>query len=160
MDARIKDVGELETRLLYDVAIDLEEPLKFGAGPIGKRVLYRAAGGTFEGPKLRGEVVPGGGDWVLYRADGGIDIDVRLTLRTDEGDLIYVSYAGRWMVPEEARDDLAATRHLVDPSRYYFRIAPLFETGSRNYAWLNGIQAIGKGYLIEGGVAYRVSEVL
>ncbi|WP_067824172.1 DUF3237 domain-containing protein [Nocardia inohanensis] len=160
MDARIKDVGEPETRLLFDMAIDLAEPLDFGAGPIGRRVLYRGVGGTFEGPKLSGEVVQGGGDWAVFRADGCMQLDVRLILRTDDGDLIHVTYGGRWVVPEEARSEVADTRHLVEPSRYYFRTTPLFETGSRNYAWLNGIVAIGSGYLIENGVAYRVSEVL
>jgi hypothetical protein len=51
-------------------------------------------------------------------------------------------------------------RFLVDPARYYFRTVPLFETGAERYAWLNRRVSIGTGYLIKGGVAYRVDEVL
>lgn len=161
MDARVRDVGAIETRHLFDAVVDLEAPLNIG-GPRGQRVLFRAAGGSFEGPKLRGEIVPGGGDWALFRGDGTMDLDVRVTLRTDDGALVSMSYGGRWTVPPDIRSEVGdpATRHLVDPARYYFRTAPMFETGAPDYLWLNDIVCVGSGYLIEGGVAYRVSEVL
>jgi len=74
-----------------------------------------------------------------------------------------MSYGGRIMFPDDleraARDP--SSRHLIDPGRYYFRIAPVFETGAAAYAWLNGIVAVGSGRLIdEGGVAYDVFELL
>ena len=53
-----------------------------------------------------------------------------------------------------------AKRLKVDPSRYYFRTNPLFETGAPQYAWLNDIVCVGKGYLIEGGIAYKIFEVV
>jgi hypothetical protein len=59
------------------------------------------------------------------------------------------------------RADLAdpAKRHRIDPARYYFRTNPLFETGAKHYAWLNDIVCVGSGYLIEGGIAYKVAQV-
>ena len=51
-------------------------------------------------------------------------------------------------------------RHEVDPARYYFRTNPLFETGADRYAWLNDIVCVGSGYLVEGGIAYKVAEVV
>jgi hypothetical protein len=48
----------------------------------------------------------------------------------------------------------------VDPARYYFRTNPLFETGADRYAWLNDIVCVGSGYLVEGGIAYKVAEVV
>lgn len=161
MDPRIKDIGAIETRHLFDVVIDLPPRLTIG-GPRGDRVLFQAGGGSFEGPKLRGEVVPVGGDWAVFRADGTMDLDVRLTLRTDDGALIQVSYNGRWATSEDVRAEVAdpAKRDHIDPSRYYFRTAPLFETGSPDYAWLNDIVCVASGYLVENGIAYRVSEVL
>ncbi|MGW2631249.1 DUF3237 family protein [Streptomyces chattanoogensis] len=53
-----------------------------------------------------------------------------------------------------------AGRHRIDPARYYFRTNPLFETGAESYGWLNGTVCVGSGYLVEGGVAYKVSQIL
>jgi hypothetical protein len=161
-DPRVKDVGEIRTRFLFDIVVDLDAPLDFGRGPVGRRVLYGAAGGAFEGPELRGEVLPGGGDWALFRPDRAMHLDVRLTLRTDDGALLHMTYSGRYTTPPELRAEMAdpAGRHRVDPSRYYFRTNPLFETGAERYAWLNDAVCVGTGYLVEGGIAYRVSRVV
>ena len=162
VDPRTRPVPDIKTSHLFDIVDDLDPPLDFGTGPFGRRVLFGAAGGSFEGPKLRGKVVAGGGDWALFRPDGTLTVDVRLTLRTDDGALVYMTYGGRWVTPPELRAQMAdpVERYRVDPARYYFRTNPLFETGAKLYAWLNDIVCIGIGYLIEGGVAYRVSEVL
>lgn len=160
-DIRSKPIETIRTEPLFDLVVDLEEPLNFGGGPVGRRVLYRAAGGSFEGPGLRGEVVPGGGDWALYRPDGTMLLDVRLTLRADD-QLIHTTYQGRWVIPPEVQRTITgpADLYTVDPARYYFRTAVLFETGSARYSWLNDVVAVGSGYLIEGGVAYHVERVL
>ncbi|MEV0028938.1 DUF3237 domain-containing protein [Nocardia sp. NPDC050793] len=161
-DPRLKVVDEIATTHLFDIAVDLDPRLNIGDGPFGKRILFGAAGGSFEGPELRGEVLPGGGDWALFRSDGGMSVDVRLTLRTHDGALVYMSYGGRWIVPAELREDIAdpVKSRQVDPARYYFRTTPMFETGAKQYAWLNDIVCVGSGYLIEGGVAYQVSRVI
>ena len=161
-DPRAKAIGEIRTGRLFDMIVDLDPPLDIGAGPYGRRIVFGSAGGTFAGPRLRGDVLAGGGDWTLFRPDGAMSLDVRLTLRTEDGALVHMSYGGRWIVPAELRADLAdaAGRHRVDPARYYFRTTPLFETGSRAYAWLNDVVAVGSGYFVEGGIAYQVSRVL
>lgn len=161
-DARIKDVLEIRTTRLFDIVVDLKPRLDIGSGPFGRRVLFGSAGGTFEGPRLRGEVLAGGGDWALFRSDGTMTLDVRLTLRTPDDALIHMTYGGRWTVPPELRATMAdpSRRSAVDPAEYYFRTNPLFETGSASYRWLNDIVCVGSGYLVEGGIAYRVSEVL
>ncbi|MQY27478.1 DUF3237 domain-containing protein [Nocardia aurantia] len=162
-DTRVRKVETTRTTTLFDLVVDLKPPVKFGdAGPLGRRVLYGAAGGTFEGPRLRGEVLADGGDWALIRPDGTMLLDVRLALRTDDGDLVHMTYQGRWLIPPHVRTAMAdrATRHLVDPADYYFRTNPLFETGSIRYGWLNDIVAVGTGYVVEGGVAYHVEQVL
>src|ERR1700730_9600262 len=51
----------------------------------GARRYYSAIGGSFEGPRLRGEVLPDGGDWLLTRPDGVLQQDARITLKTDDG---------------------------------------------------------------------------
>ncbi|GAA4503701.1 DUF3237 domain-containing protein [Actinoallomurus oryzae] len=161
-DPRVKDVGEIQTEFLFDIVVDLNPRLNFGRGPVGQRVLFGSAGGTFEGPRLRGEVLPGGGDWALFRPDGAMLLDVRLALRTDDGALLHMTYGGRYTTPPELRAEMAdhATRHRVSPSRYYFRTNPLFETGAESHAWLNDIVCVGSGYLVEGGIAYKIFQVV
>lgn len=152
----------VETEFLFEMVDDLQAPLAIGPGPFGRRVFFGSAGGTFDGPKLRGEVLTVGGDWALFRPDGGLTLDVRLTLRTHDGALVQMTYGGRWITPPELRADMAdpVKRYRVDPDRYYFRTNPLFETGAEDYAWLNDIVCVGIGRLVEGGVAYRVFQVL
>ena len=162
MNPRVKAIGDITTAHLFDIVIDLNPRLNIGGGPFGQRILFGAAGGSFEGPRLRGEVLAGGGDWALFRPDGAMSLDVRLTLRTHDGALVQMSYGGRWITPPELRAEMAdpARRHQVDPARYYFRTNPLFETGAQPYAWLNDIVCVGTGYLVEGGIAYKVSQVV
>jgi Protein of unknown function (DUF3237) len=161
-DSRMKAIGEIKTEHLLDIVVDLKPRLDIGSGPFGQRVLFGAAGGSFEGPRLHGDVLAGGGDWALFRPDGAMTLDVRLTLRTHDAAMVHMTYGGRWTIPPELRADIAdpVRRHQIDPARCYFRTNPLFETGAKQYAWLNDIVCVGSGYLVEGGVAYKVSQVV
>ena len=161
-DPRVKSVAEIRTAPLFDIVVDLNPRLNIGDGPFGRRILFGSAGGSFEGPKLRGEVLAGGGDWALFRADGAMSLDVRLTLRTHDDALVHMGYGGRWITPANLRADLAdpVKRYQVDPSSYYFRTNPLFETGAAQYGWLNDVVCVGSGYLVEGGIAYHVSQII
>src|SRR4030042_5287914 len=112
-------MAELKTELLYEVSVDLETPQNVGATPHGNRRIYYVKGGTFEGPKLKGEVLPGGGDRVPLRPDGAGELDVRATMRTDDGHLIYAYYRGILHPPPEVALRVMQGED-VDPSEYYF----------------------------------------
>ena len=101
-------------------------------------------GGTFEGPRLKGEVLPGGGDCLVFRPDGAGELDVRATLRTDDGHLIYTYYRGIIQASPEVTQRVAQGES-VDRSEYYFRTAPVYETASEKYSWLNRIVAVAVG---------------
>jgi hypothetical protein len=161
-DPRVKAIGEIETAHLFDIVIDLNPRLDIGNGPFGQRVFFGATGGSFKGPKLRGEVLAGGGDWTLFGPAGTMTLDVRLTLCTHDDALVHMTYSGRYVVPPELRSAMAdvTERHKIDPARYYFRTNPLFETGAKQYEWLNDIVCVGSGYLIDGGIAYKVSRII
>jgi hypothetical protein len=148
--------------LLYEVHFELAPPVGVGPTPEGFRAIYAVTGGTLKGERINGKVLPAGGaDWARIRPDGSIAIDVRCCAETDDGALIYITYYGRLNIPPEKQaavlDMTASTR--PDPSEYYFRIAPLFETASEKYAWLNGILAVGIGRVVQGGVVYSVYAV-
>src|SRR5215475_4212289 len=84
----------MESRLLMTLQVVVAGAQKIGAVPLGTRVTAPITSGHFEGPRLRGSVLPGGGDWTLLRADGVLELDLRLTLATDDGALIHLSSFG------------------------------------------------------------------
>ena len=81
---------------------------------------------------------------MLLRQDGVLALDVRITLETDDGHLIFMSYRGMRHGPKEVIERLNRGEK-VDPQSYYFRMVPQFETSSDKYAWLNRLVALGKG---------------
>ena len=154
----------LETEFLFEMRGTLGPPLDVGAGPEGVRNILPVAGGSADGPAFKGEVVPGTcADWARIRPDGSFALDVRLVLKAENGDLIYMTYGGRIVAETEAGQALALDFGKTDPEtgadQYYFRINPLFETGSETYAWLNKIVAVGTGMTGAGGVVYRIYKV-
>ena len=113
-------------------------------------------GGTFEGPALRGELVPGTtADWLRTDPDGTAHMDVRLVLRTDQGGFFYMQYSGVRAGPPEILARLGRGE-AVDPADYYFRIAIRFETGEPALAWLNSVLAVGVGQRPPAGPTYDV----
>lgn len=149
----------VELEHLFTVRFEVTAPQSLGKTPYGERRIVQVTGGSFEGPKLKGKVVPGGGDWLLLRNDGVLQMDVRATLQTDDGALIYMTYRGVRHGPAEVIDRLNRGE-IVDPSEYYFRTAPFFETGSEQYAWLNRIVAVATGERLPGQAVYTVYQVL
>jgi hypothetical protein len=108
----------------------------------GALFIFPITGGTFEGNRLRGKVVTGG-DWVTRKADGTFELDARVTLETDDGALIYLTFSG-------VRDD----------ANHYFRTVPRFETSAPKYAFLNRLLAIGVGEIRPDGPVHIIEEVL
>ena len=152
-------MSELQSEFLFEMKLDVSPGLSMGKTPFGKRWFAEVTGGSFAGPRMRGRALPGGGDWALMRADHVLQLDVRITLETDDGAIVYVTYRGARHGPKDVIARLAAGEP-ADPADYYFRTAPFFETASEKYAWLNGIICVGKGQETPDGVIYRLFQVL
>ncbi|WOF44916.1 DUF3237 domain-containing protein [Sphingopyxis indica] len=136
-----------------------------GASPFGDHRLGYISGGRFFGPRINGVVLPGGGNWSrggrLGDAASVGTFDARAVWQTDDGELIYLSYTGRSVIPDDVRATFADPgRPDADPSRYYLRIAPVFETASAEYGWLNGLLAVGVGERTDFGVRHVLHEIL
>jgi hypothetical protein len=144
---------------LFNIALNLAEIQLLGKTPLGDRRVAVIEGGSFEGPKLKGTILKGGSDWLIIRPDGALQLDVRLTLKTDDGDIIGMIYRGYRHGPAPVIDRLNRGEK-VDPSEYYFRAAPFFETSSEKYGWLNRIVAVATGHRLPSGPVYDVFEVL
>lgn len=113
----------------------------------GERRVVRILSGRLDG-RLNGEVLPGGADYQMITPDGISYLDARYVIRTDDGALILVRNYG--------------IRHGVigdDPSKYYFRSTPRFETGDERYLWLNKIIAICSGARTPDAVLLHFYEV-
>lgn len=116
---------------------------EIGPTPNGKLSIFPITGGSFEGERLRGKVLPGGGDWVTAKADGTFELDARATLETDDGALIHITFSG-------IRDDASQ----------YFRTLPRFETAAPSYAFLNRLLAVGTGQIGADGPVHAIEEIL
>lgn len=152
--------SEVETEFLFEARVKLAEAYNIGQTPEGFRMTVPIMGGRFEGPRLLGEVVPwSGADWSRIRPDGSGALDVRMTLKTDDGALIHVFWHG---VMTFAPEDQAYALDFSKPdepqgaSRYYFRASPRFEVGDERYAWLNKLLCVTKSRTGDGGVIHRV----
>jgi hypothetical protein len=140
---------------LFDMHADLEPPQLIGEAPAGTRQIYIVKSGYLDGPRLRGELLPGGGDWATIRPDGTVQLDVRATLKTYDGALVYAYYSGYIVDVMKAAGRVFAGED-VALGDYSFYTNPMFQTGAERYEWLNRIVAIGRGRIVAGGVEYRV----
>src|ERR1700687_4844439 len=129
----------MNTRLLMILRVMVATPQSIGAVPHGTRRTVPITGGDFDGPRLRGSVLPGGGaDWLLLRPDGVLELDLRATLRTGDGALISMRSFGLRHGPPDVMEALARGE-AVDPAAYYFWTTPRVETTHPAYAFFNHI---------------------
>jgi Protein of unknown function (DUF3237) len=145
----------VSTEFLFNMTVNMGQPVVLGTTPAGQVTFQHATGGRIEGPRLKGEVVPVGGDRAVVRADGTCEIQVQVLIRTDDAQIVYMNYRGLIVAPPQVWAQFAA-REKVDPASYYWRIAPMFETGAAEYQWLNRVVGVGLGQLESGKVIYDV----
>ena len=152
--------GEAQTRFAFEARVTVGTPLVIGDSAHGLRRVVPITGGTFEGPRLKGRVVPGGADWQVVRPDGVLAIEAKYTLQTHDGALIMVTNRGMRHGPKDVIDKLASGV-AVDPRQYYFRTSAEFEAPSDGaYGWLNRAVFLGVAERNAGAAIIRFHEVL
>ena len=120
---------------LCSIDLEMGDMSVVGEGPAGLRVVAQVAGGTVSGERLSGTVLgPSTADWVVLSAAGVATVDVRATIRASSGALVYATYGGRIDMSQ-------------GPGTAPIYVAPTFETGDVDLAWLNLVQAVGVGQL-------------
>ncbi len=142
---------------LFSMRLDVRDVQRIGGQATAQVGVI--AEGSFEGDRMSGKVLGGGSDWQTVRPDGSVRLDCRLVLETTDGARIAMTYAGIRAGSPEVLARLAKGAP-VDPTEYYFRINPLFDTGDAKYAWLNRVVALGAGHRLPDGPVYSVFEVL
>jgi hypothetical protein len=140
---------------VYRLEANLGEPLDLGDLAHGRRRIVPLTGGTFAGPELNGTLLPGvSADWQVVLPDGTALGDVRYTLQTDGGDLLYVQARGVRHGSAEVLARLARGED-VDASEYTFRTATRIETAAAELDWLNKGVFISVGGRQPGRVIYE-----
>ena len=140
---------------VYRLDATLGEPVDIGDTDYGHRRIVPLTGGTFTGPGLNGKLLPGASaDWQILLPDGTALTDIRYTLETDGGELLYVQSRG---VRHGSPEVLAriADGELVDASEYTFRTSTQIETAAPELDWLNKGVFISVGGRQPGAVVYE-----
>lgn len=133
-----------ELTFAFEARVQVAQPQDFGEVTHGRRRIVEILSGTFEGPGIKGRVLPGGADWQMVQPDGFSELDTRYALETDDGELIYVQNAGVRHAPPDVMQRLNAGE-TVDPSVVYFRTVPKFETSAPELQWLVRSVFVGVG---------------
>jgi hypothetical protein len=125
------DTEAPKLEFVFEEVVTLGPAVSAGATPYGNRLMIPITGGTFEGPEIKGTIVPGGWDWQLRRADGCTDVTADYMLRTDDGVLINVVNRGAICGPDKDRKPRPVRTH------------PVFEAPLGKYEWLGQSAFIG-----------------
>lgn len=146
---------------IFTMEITVDAPQSVGRTADGMELrIVPLTGGTVSGPRLQGTVLAAAGaDWLRVEADGTAHIDVRLTIRSASGGLLYVQYGGIRTGPAAVLARLAAGE-VVPPTDYHFRTLIRFQTAAPDLAWLNRTLAVGVGQRSPSGPRYDVYAVL
>jgi hypothetical protein len=142
-----------------ELKVKLDPALIVGETPHGTRRIIPIIGGKVEGPKIKGEILNGGADWQILRADGVTELEAHYQFRTDDGTLIYVKNTGiRAATPEIAAR--LARGEKVDANEYYFRAMPKFDAPKGKYDWVNNSLFVCTGERLPDYVLIRVWKVM
>lgn len=131
---------------LGKLTVTIEAQTVLRGTPQGGRLVGEAATCRWEGDRVRASLVGhNANDWVRFHTDGSVGVDARLLLRTDDGAAIAMTYQGR-------ADKAPADGGVI-------LTAPTFETDDERYAWLNRVQAVGKGHRTGDTLVYELYEL-
>jgi len=131
---------QITTEYLMTLHCPLEPPQ---AANSDLQIFNVRPGGWVRGPAIRGEVIAPSGDWLPVMPGGTRNLDVRISIRAEDGAIIFMTDAGRSRATADVVQRLEAGETL-GPDQFHFLIAPTFETAAPAHAWLNDIVAIGK----------------
>lgn len=148
----------MELEFAFELRVEVSAIQVMGDTPKGNRRMIPITGGTFEGPRIKGKIQSGGYDWQVIRTDGVAELDARYVLKTDDGVLIAIVNQGLRRGAADVMKRLAEGKD-VNPSEYYFRSIPIFETADPRYAWLTQSVFVATGIRKPDKVLIQVYKV-
>lgn len=160
-------MGDIDSFIAAAPGLKFAFAIRARVGPIqdlgqtarGHRRIIDILGGEVHGPRLAGEILPGGADWQVVRPDGTIEVVARYTIRSAAGALIYVQNEGLRVASPEVLARMTKGE-LMPPDAYHFRTAPRFETAEPSLKWLERATFVGVAARAPDRVAIGFHEVL
>ncbi|KAE9965735.1 hypothetical protein BLS_007424 [Venturia inaequalis] len=147
-------------KFLFHLECNMESFMHIGNGPHGDRSTVIFKGGRFEGPDLRGEILPG--DWEIIRNHDGdqqtAHLDTRYNLRTHDGAVIYLQTTGTRTGKREVLENLGEKE--VSPTEFRMRLHITAETGDERYSWLNQAVIVASSGRVQDMVIYDAYQLL
>ncbi|KAJ5638247.1 hypothetical protein N7520_003093 [Penicillium odoratum] len=138
---------------LFTLRCAVDTPMEIGHGPYGRRRCVPIMSGVVSGPHLKGEVVPGGADFMIVEEDQTTHVNTNYVIKSDDGAFIYIRTEGTRAGPPEVLKALMEGGP-VDPSQYWFHLHVRIETGHDKYKWMNDRVIVGRATRAKGEVAY------
>lgn len=138
---------KITTEYLMTLYAPLDPPQKIDSS----LTIYNVgAGGWVKGPRIKGTLIAPAADWIRLMPGGNLRQDVRLTIKTDDGALIYLTYNGIISRSKEVAKRVASGEQLTSADEYFLMV-PTMETSSKAYLWLNHVQCVGKMVEVKTG---------
>jgi hypothetical protein len=148
----------VDVQHICDFEVEFQPIQTIRSPAVGTRLNVVVARGVARGPRLNGEFIAGGGDWITVGTDQIARLDVRATLRADDGHLVYITNTGRH-VGDASTSRRFASGELIAWDQAYTRSSPLFETDSPTYSWLNGAVTTAVNEVALDRVHYRIYQI-
>lgn len=128
----------------FTATVQVAAPIEQGQAEGGRKRFIAITGGTVAGPRLAGEVLPGGGDWQVIEDGGLTRIEARYFVKATDGTVIEIVNPGVRVAAPEVIERLARGEE-VDPGAYYFRTAPRFSVRAGPHDWLRRAAFVARG---------------
>lgn len=130
-------MNEPRVEFVFEFRVDVGTIVTIGGNEGSFRGFTAITGGTVEGPRLRGKVLPGGGDWWVKRSGNTIELNAHYVVETDDGAAIDVLNRGYYRTPtDELLTRIMEDGERADPADLYYRTSPVFRTGHPAHKWL------------------------
>lgn len=142
----------------FSARVELLPPIEQGTVNGLRMRFVPISGGTVTGPKLTGEVLPGGGDWQSISADGLTDVRALYTLRAEDGTVIAIENSGVRTASKEVTERIAEGEE-VSPDDYYFRTAARFTVEDGEHGWMGRTMFVARGVRMPDHVVIDFYEV-
>lgn len=147
-------------RFAFEALVDVAPSEHVGHGEGDVLDFTPITGGTVEGPRLSGTIVPGGGDWAVRRGPCLWQLDARYLIRAADDALIDVVNRGFYRTTTAEAMARAEAGEDLDPSEVYFRTSPVFRTDAPQHRWLAETVFVGLARDEAGRIRIRFYEVL
>lgn len=139
----MSDLPQPRLEFAFEARVDVDPMVHVGGSGADALLFFPITGGTVSGPRLRGEVLAGGGDWATDRGDLVTELEARYLIRADDGAVIDIVNRGFHRAASQEQLDRMDAGEDVPEDEYYYRTSPMFRTDAPQHRWLTHTVFVG-----------------